>query len=107
MINSDNKNYYELYDEKIIISGTIYGTNNSAGGYVSATGYASFKLPKNTKIEFTVVRGSWSFKADGAAISTGFITTNDATVIEMTGSIPSGGSPRPEVKYLFSLNDIG
>lgn len=52
-----NNAYYNFYAEKIIISETVYGTNNSEGD-VSAIGYSSFKLPKNTKIEFTIVRES-------------------------------------------------
>ena len=103
-LTDNNNSYYATGSEQITISGTVYGTNNSAGGYVSATGYASFLLPKNTKVDFTVVRGSWSFKANGTDISTGFITTNNTTTVEMTGTIPSGAAPRPEAKYTFTLN---
>ena len=100
---ADNKNYYNQSKKKITISGTVYGTNNSAGGYVSATGYASFYLPSGTKVDFTTIRGSWSLKANGASISNGYITSKDTT-IEMTGTIPSGGSPTPQANYKFILN---
>ena len=100
---TENKNYYNQSKKKITISGTVYGTNNSAGGYVSATGYASFYLPSGTKVEFTTIRGSWSLEANGTSISNGYITSKDTT-IEMTGTIPSGGSPRPQANYKFILN---
>lgn len=95
---------YPFKGAPIVISGTIYGTNNSQGGNVSGEGYASFKLPKNTKVEFTVVKGSWSFKANKNAISTGFVTTADETTIEMHGTVSNGARPTPMATYILTFN---
>ncbi len=89
---------------RISINGVIYGTNNSSGGYISATGYASFILPKNTKVEFTAMSGLWELKANNSNITSGYITSSDNTSVVMTGTISSGSHPTPKASYILTFN---
>lgn len=83
----------------LVLQGTAFASNNSAGGNIYATGHVEFALPKGTKVEFT----AWNWYANGTKITTGFVTTEEETTVYGEANSATGVRPKTKTNYTITF----